>query len=109
MVSIRIERHLIICWKKIQAIIGNIKKCWVIWKATEQGDLTGKDEKTKMRPPVIYAPRRRRFAGGAVAASPYAKIAWRRIFGACPAMVLPGSVQIVAPKMDMGINNHESF
>jgi len=39
------------------------------------------------------------FAGGAVVASPCARIVWRRTFGGYPVTVLPGIVLIADPRM----------
>jgi len=39
-------------------------------------------------------------AGNADVDSVSARHAWRKIFGACPAMALPGNVRIVAGRMD---------
>ena len=43
-------------------------------------------------------------AGNADVDSGSAKSVWRKIFGACPAMALPGNVRIVAGRMDSVTN-----
>ena len=40
------------------------------------------------------------FAGSAGVASVSAKTVWTKIYGACPAMPLPGSARTVAHRMD---------
>jgi hypothetical protein len=44
---------------------------------------------------VLAAEKISHFAGGAIVASRYAMIAWKKIFGDLPAMALPGSARIV--------------
>ena len=52
--------------------------------------------------------KKHRFPGSAGADLPSARNAWKRIYGACPATVLPGSVLIAAGKMGSGISKREN-
>ncbi len=43
-------------------------------------------------------------AGSAGADSASARIVWKKIYGACPAMPLPGNARTVEGRMDSGIS-----
>jgi len=48
-------------------------------------------------------------AGGAGAGLPYAKSAWKKISGECPAMELPGSALTAEARMVSETSNAETF
>jgi len=45
------------------------------------------------------------FAGAAGVALAYARVAWKKTYGACPATELPGSVRIAAARTALVISN----
>ena len=44
------------------------------------------------------------FAGAVAAGSASARIAWKKTYGACPAMPLPGNARIAGGRMDSAIS-----
>jgi len=75
-------------------------KHWLLRKKEE------KNEEKELKRCVIAVGRHFYFAGHADADSPYARIACMKIFGECPATILPGSARTVVGKMDWEINEN---